>query len=125
MAIALLGPRGFFSHKKKALRHVEGKRVALTRGVHQALADFQWLAEDLSRRPTRPYDLVPLQPDLDSYHNTSRYMYGGAVLPGPTSVPRTPQPQPSAADTSLEPAGAHPIIWWAHFAADFTAQLIS
>ena len=38
MAIALPGARVLFIHMQEALLHVEGKRVALSRGVHQALA---------------------------------------------------------------------------------------
>ena len=68
---------------------------------------------------------MPLQPTLDGYHNASGYMYEGAVLLGPTTVPRTPQRQPSAVDTSPEPAGAHPIVLRAHFHADITAKLVS
>ena len=46
-AIALPGTRGLFSNMQEFLRHMYGKRVALTRGVNQALSEFQWLAEDL------------------------------------------------------------------------------
>ena len=52
MTIALPGSRGLFIHMQEALRHVDGKRAALTRGVHQALVEFQCLAEYLSRRLT-------------------------------------------------------------------------
>ena len=52
MAIALPGDRGLFSHMQEALRHMEGKRVELIRGVHQTLVDFQWLVEELSKLPT-------------------------------------------------------------------------
>ena len=99
--------------------------MAITRGAHQALTDSWWLAEDLSKCPTRLYEIVPLQPTLDNYINDSRYMCGGAVLPGPTTVSRTPQLQPSAATTSPETAYAHPIVRWAHFLADITVQLVS
>ena len=88
--------------------------VALTRDVHQVLADSRLLVNDLSKHPTRLYELVLLHPTLDGYHNASGYMCGGAVLPGPTAVPRTPQPQPSAAATSLEPLLVHHIVWQAH-----------
>ena len=47
MDIALPGIRGILIHMQESLSHVDSKRVALTRGVHQALVDFQWLAEDL------------------------------------------------------------------------------
>ena len=52
MAIALPGDRGLFSHMQEALRHMEGKRVELIRGVHQTLVDFQWLVEELSKLHT-------------------------------------------------------------------------
>ena len=110
MAITLPGAMGLFRHMKEALHHVEGKSLVLTRVVHQDLTDFWWLVENLSKLPTRLYELVPLKPTLNSYHYASGYMCGGAVLPGPMAVPRTPQPQPSAAATSPEPAGAHPIV---------------
>ena len=111
MSIALPGARGLFIHMQEALRQVEGKIVSLTRGVHQALADFGCLSEDLSKFPTRLYELVPLHSMMDGYHKTYVYMCGGAVLLGPTAVPRTPEPQPNAAATSPEPAGLHPILW--------------
>ena len=87
MAIALPSARGLFSHMQDSLRHVEGERVALTRGVHLALADLHWLMEDLSKYPTRLYELMPIHPMLGGYHDASRYMCGGVVLPGPTAVP--------------------------------------
>ena len=40
MLLALPGSRGLFSQMKEALRHIKGKRVTLTRGVHEALAGF-------------------------------------------------------------------------------------
>ena len=75
------------------------ERVELTRGVHQALADFQWLVDDPGRCPTRLHELVPLQPTIYGYHNAPRYMCGVQVLPGPTVVSRTPQQQPITAAT--------------------------
>ena len=52
--ISLALPRacGLLSQIKEALRHVKGKRVTLTHGVYEALASFQWLAEDMALRPT-------------------------------------------------------------------------
>ena len=41
ISLALSVSRGLFSQMQEALRHVNGKRVTLTRGVHEALADFQ------------------------------------------------------------------------------------
>ena len=99
--------------------------MVLTRGIHQTLTDFQWIAEDLSKRPRRLYEIVSLQPTMDGYHNTSEYFCVWEVPPGPTAVPRTPQPHTSTEAIPPEPAVAHPIVWKAHFTADITAQLIS
>ena len=74
MAIVLPGAQGLFSQMKEALHHVEGKRVALTRGVHQSLTDFRWLVENLSKLPKRMYDLLLLQPTIGCYHGGSGYM---------------------------------------------------
>ena len=65
--------------------------MALTTGIHQALTDFQLVYDDLSRRPTFFYVIVTLQIKLDGYHNASKYMCGGAVHTGPTSVTRNPK----------------------------------
>ena len=90
MAIALTGAQGLFSHMQEALCHVEGERVALTRDVHQSLADFWWLAEYLSKLPTRLYDLVPLQPIPDGYHDASGYMCGWQYSWDPRRCPGPP-----------------------------------
>ena len=50
---------------------MERKVVALTRGIHQALTDLNFLVEDLIKRPTRLYDIVPLQITLEGYHDAS------------------------------------------------------
>ena len=81
MALALPGACGLFSQIQEALCHVKGKRVTLSPGVHDALDDFKWLAEDVAKWPTRMYKLVPLHPTVDSYHDASGYMCGGVVLP--------------------------------------------
>ena len=81
MALALPRARGLFSQMQEALCHVKGKRVTLSPGVHEALYYFKWLADDVSKRPTRMYELVPLRPTVDSYHDASGYMCGGVVLP--------------------------------------------
>ena len=78
-----------------------------------------------TKRPTRLYELLPLHNMLDGYHGASGYMCGGEVLPGPTAVPQTPQLHPDNAATSLDPTGAHPIVWREHFPADITAQMVS
>ena len=111
MALAIPGDRGLFSQMQEAIFHVKGKRGTLSTGIHEALKDFKWLAEDVAKRPTQMYELVPLRPTVDGYHNASGYMCRGVVLPGPTDIPRELPPQPSAARTSPNPTGAHPIVW--------------
>ena len=108
-----------------ALCRMDVKRVALSRGVYQALTYFRWLTEDLIRLPTILCNLVLLQPKLDIYHNSSGHMCEGAVLPGTTTVPRTSQPHPSAAAISPDTMRAHPIVWLVHILTEITYQLIS
>ena len=110
MALALPGAREIFSQMQEALCHVKGKRVTLYTGVHEALDDFKWLADNVAKRPTWMNEFVPLRPTVDGYHDASCYMCGGVVLPGPTATPRELPPQPSAARPSPNPTGAHPIV---------------
>ena len=77
---------------QEALCHVKGKRFTLSKGVHEALADFCCLAEDMSKQPTRIYELVPIRPTMDGYHDASGYMCGDAVLRGPTFIPKVLPP---------------------------------
>ena len=46
----------------------------LYKGVHEALADFRWLAEDVANIHTCIYELVPRWPTVNSYHDASSYM---------------------------------------------------
>ena len=125
MALALPGAPGIFSQMQEALCHVKSKRVTLPPGVHDALDDFKWLAEDVAKRPTRMYELVPLRPTVDGYHDASGYMCAGVVIPGPTATPRTFPPQPSAARPSPNPTGAHPIFWRMTSPKDIVESLVS
>ena len=71
------------------------------------------------------YELVPLRPTVDGYHDASGYMCGDVVLPEPTATPRTLPPQPSAARPSPNPTGAHPIVWRMPFPKDILGSLVS
>ena len=86
MEIALPGSKLFFSHMQKALCRIKFKRVNLTKGIHQALAYLLWLSQYLDRHITRLYELVPLQPTIDEYHDAFGYGYGWSVLRGLTAV---------------------------------------
>ena len=87
--------------------------------------DFKWPADDVAKRPTRMYELVPLRPTVDGYHDALGYMCKGMVLPGPTATPWTLPPQPSAVRPSPNPTGAHPIVWRMPFPKDIVESLVS
>ena len=90
ISIDLPGSLGLFIHIKEALCHVKDRRLTLNKGVHQALEYFGWLMQNLERRLTHIYELVPLQPTLDGYHDVSGYMCGGINPPRPhRSTPDT------------------------------------
>jgi hypothetical protein len=60
MSLAILGARGLFSVLQEAFRNANSsKRLRLSPAVHQLLADFRWLANDLHGRPTRIAEVIP------------------------------------------------------------------
>ena len=97
----------------------------MSKGVHEALADFCWLAEDAANHPTGIYELVPLRPTVDGYHDASSYMCGSVVLPEPTAIPRILPPQPNSARSPPNPNGAHPIVWRMPFPKYILNALVS
>eukprot|EP00804_Cyclotella_cryptica_P015208 CCRYP_000735-RA/>CCRYP_000735-RA protein AED:0.27 eAED:0.27 QI:0/0/0/1/0/0/2/0/302 len=84
-------------------------RVSLKKGVHQALEDFWWLASDLTSRPTRISELVPLLPGAEGQHDASGAGTGGVWFPG-DSIPTRGTLKPGT-----------PIVWrleWPQFVRD-------
>ena len=59
MALALPGARNMFSQMQHALTNKIKTRIALNKGVHQMLYDFQWLLRDMSLQSTRIAEIVP------------------------------------------------------------------
>jgi hypothetical protein len=61
MVLGIPGGKGLFSVFQEALRTKcdQGSRVKLSSAVHHILADFRWLAADLTRRPTRITEIIP------------------------------------------------------------------
>ena len=110
MALALPGAIGMFSQMKETLCHVKVKMVTLSKGIHEALADFHWLIEDVYKRRTRIYKLVPLRPTMDGYHDASSYMCDGVVLPVTTAIPWVLPPQPSVVRPSPNATMDHPVV---------------
>jgi len=89
MSLALPGSRHLFSQTQNALSTGTKTRIALKKGVHQALEDFRWMHANISDRPTRIAELVPLTPQALGYHDASGSKgAGGAWFPTPDLVPR-------------------------------------
>ena len=77
MSLALPGARNLFSHMQFALVNRFGQRIALKKGVHDALSDFRYLFEDVANRPTRIAELVPLLASAVGHHDASGLGAGG------------------------------------------------
>ena len=88
MAIALPGARNMFGRLQNAIQPKSHTRVDLGKGVHQALDDFRWIAKDLTSRPTRLAELIPLAPSAEGHHDASGNGAGGAWFPGEHLRPR-------------------------------------
>ena len=88
MAIALPGSRNMFGRLQNAISPKSKTRVDLNKGVHQALDDFRWIARDLTSRPTRIAELIPLSPSAEGHHDASGKGAGGVWFPSDTLQPR-------------------------------------
>ena len=88
MSLALPGLRNIFSSMQNVLALKTGSCLALDKGVHHALEDFQWMQENISTRPTRIAEVVPLPPVAKRHHNASRLGAGGIWFSGPHLAPR-------------------------------------
>jgi hypothetical protein len=113
MSIALPGSRGLFSHLQAALNRRVGHRVPLTMEVHQALADFRWIVNNIAERPTRIAELVPLLPSALGYHDASGMGAGGVWFPAGHLVPRSKQ------------GTLQPLLWRYQWPAEITQRLIT
>jgi hypothetical protein len=105
-----------FSLMQHALTKCKKTRVALTKGVHQALKDFSWMFKDIVSRPTRIAELVPLLASAMGYHDASGEGAGGVWFP----------------HESLSPRGAvsdhlphQPIIWRYRWPQDIIDSLVT
>ena len=88
MSIALPGSRHLFSHMQHALTACTGTLISLTKGVHQALSDFDWILNDIASRPTRIAELVPMLSSAEGHHDASGEGAGGVWFPAPHLAPR-------------------------------------
>ena len=90
MSLALSGARNMFSFMQHALSSCKKTRVALTKGVHQALQDFSWMFNDIVLRPTRIAELIPLLASTMGYHDASGEGAGSVWFPHTLLSPRGP-----------------------------------
>ena len=77
MQLALPGAKHLFSHMQLALSNQKGTRIALKKGVHSAIADFNILLNDIASRPTRIAELIPLLASGVGHHDASGEGAGG------------------------------------------------
>lgn len=113
MSLALPGSRNIFSTMQNALSSALHGRVALSRGVHDAVADFKWMADNVAQRPTRIAELVPLLPSAVGHHDASGTGAGGVWFPAAHICPRgnvTPR---------------QPIVWRHQWSQEITNRLIT
>lgn len=110
MVLAVPGGRGMFSVLQNVLskRCDVASRLRLTQPVHAILKDFQWLAQDLARRPTRLAELVPADmPSALGAHDAAATGMGGVHF--------VPLP-----DGTVEP-----LLWRSPFPPEVAARLVS
>ena len=88
MPLALPGARNLFSQMQHALASRVSTRVTLNKGVHQALDDFRWLLRNITSRPTRIAELVPLLSSAEGHHDASGAGAGGVWFPAKHLIPR-------------------------------------
>ena len=82
MVTAIPGGQGLFSTLQEAFRHPEkGGRLRLRKHVHDFLQDFRWLASDISNRPTRIAETIPLViPDAIGANHAAGAGMGGVLF---------------------------------------------
>ena len=116
MSLALPGARNMFSMMQHALATNKKTRVALTKGVHQALKDFSWMFNDIVSRPTRIAELVPLLSSAMGYHDASGEGAGGVWFPHESLAPR---------GTGLSTDSHQPIVWRYRWPQDIIDSLVT
>ena len=115
MSLALPGARNMFSVMQHALASCKKTRVALTKGVHQALKDFSWMFKDIVSRPTRIAELIPLLASTLGYHDASGEGAGGVWFPHHSLSPR--------GSSSKNPH--QPIVWPNRWPQDIIDSLVT
>ena len=105
MMVALPGSEGLFSHLQDALSRQRGGRIRVNEAVANELADWDWLANDLARRPTSIAECVRKAAARAGACDAAGHGMGGVVFDLTTSAP--------------------PVCWRARFPAEVTDNLVS
>ena len=113
MSLALPGARNLFSSMQDALKTTKKHRICLKKEVHQALDDFRWMHADITKRPTRIAEVIPLLPSGLGYHDASGSGAGGVWYTTPDLVPR---------QGTLP---SQPILWRLQWPDDLVRSLIT
>mmetsp|Transcript_36392 Transcript_36392/g.81833 ORF Transcript_36392/g.81833 Transcript_36392/m.81833 type:complete len:1331 (-) Transcript_36392:274-4266(-) len=151
MLIAIPGGVGCISWLQETLK-TAGERVYLNQHFHDAVADFRWLAQDISNRPTRIAEVVPEVPAVVGMSDAAGPGMGGVWLPDgdrvylaslrPSLVPALDTEAGEsvtaaveardavARSTGLPPAPdgtllSEPLLWRHPFPDDIQAELVS
>ena len=77
MALALLGACNLFSQMQQALTNKIKTRIALNKGVHQALDNFRWMLRNMLSHPTRIVELVLFYSSAEGHHGAPGRGTGG------------------------------------------------
>ena len=88
MALALPGSRNIFSTMQHALANKSKGRIAMHKGVHDALDDFRWMHRNIAARPTCIAELISLGPIAEGHHDASGSGAGGIWFPSAAITPR-------------------------------------
>jgi hypothetical protein len=81
------------------------------REVHQTIADFRWLLNNIAERPTRIAELVPLLPSALGHHDASGEGAGGVWFPADHITPRGTTKR-------------HPLVWRYQWPEEIRCHLI-
>ncbi|KAL3817629.1 hypothetical protein ACHAXA_011717 [Cyclostephanos tholiformis] len=113
MALALPGARNIFSLMQNALSTQSKNRIALGKGVHDALNDFHWMQASISSQPTRIAELVPLPPVAAGHHDASGKGAGGIWFQGTQLTPRVGY------------TSSFPLVWQHEWPPHITSRLVT
>ena len=114
MSLALPGSRNLFSILQLALSNSSTTgRISLKKEVHATIKDFKWMLNNISNRPTRIAEIIPLLPSAMGYHDAAGTGAGGVWFP-------TPELHPCA---NTQPN--QPLVWRTAWPHNITTSLIT